>query len=481
MVDVSTDFSDVYDVVKMRFSIISPDQIIKNSVVPVFNTDLNEGGNLENPKCNGVNDPRMGPAHQGILCPTDDKTLQYCPGYFGHIELAKPVFWPEFMIRIGEVLKLICYNCSKLLVENRENDRGSDRLAFDVAMRLKGQARAARLKKNFTPKKVCPHCQAPQPKYTREQNTKIIAEFKSSDSATSRRIQFSAERVKVIFSRMTNEDIEALGYHRHYSRPEWMICTVFPVPPPAIRPSSMRIDTSQRSEDDLTIKLIDMVKFNRELYKKLQSDAQYSNIDDYIQLLQVHVAAFVNNDLNGGYKVMRKSGGTFKSIVSRFKHKTGRIRGNLMGKRANFSARSVITGDPSLSVEEVGVPIHIAMNLTYPETVTRRNIDWLTGLVRNGPFVWPGAKSYVPRGRSPDKPNQLRPLALTNQLKNVTLKFGDIVNRQLMNGDLVLFNRQPSLHRMSMMSHRVRVLKGYTFRLQLAVVAPYNADFDGDL
>ena len=477
MVDPKTDFSDVYDVVKMRFSILSPDDIIKNSVVPVFNTELNEGSSLETPKCNGVNDPRMGPANQSsIICPIDENTYNNCPGYFGHIELAKPVFWPEFMQIIINVIRYTCYNCSKLLIETAGEERTADKLGFEVAQRLRGKQRYEKIKQ-LTPKRACLHCQAVQPKYSREQNTRIIAEFRTADSAGSvRRVQFSAERIRTILSRMTNDDIEALGFHRHYSRPEWMVCTMFPVAPPAIRPSTMRTDTSQRSEDDLTIKLVEIVKCNRELARKLASENSYNNIDDYVQLLQVHIAAFVNNDINGGYKVMRKSGGPFKSIVQRFKGKTGRIRGNLMGKRANFSARSVITGDPTISVEEVGVPYVIAMNLTYPEVVTALNIDKLTKLVHNGPFKFPGAKSIRKRGSGPDTLLQLKPLDQLNQLGTIRLQIGDTVNRHIVDGDHVLFNRQPSLHRMSMLSHRVRVLNGYTFRLQLAVVAPYNAD-----
>lgn len=198
-----------------------------------------------------------------------------------------------------------------------------------------------------------------------ENNTKIVATFGAGD--TVRRVQFTAERVREVFSHITDDDAETFGFDRQLSRPEWMVCTILPVPPPAIRPASLRLDTSQRSEDDLTFKLVEIVKFNRELAKKLQSDTPLVNIDAYVQLLQVHVAALVNNDLNGGYKVIRKSGGAIKSIVQRLKGKTGRIRGNLMGKRADFSARSVITGDPSLSVEEVGVPHAIATNLTFPE------------------------------------------------------------------------------------------------------------------
>ena len=489
MADGVSDYSDVYKVTGVQFSILSPDEIIQNSVASVFQTDINEGSSIDQPKCNGVNDPRMGPSHQksSMLCPTDDNTFKNCPGYFGHIQLAKPVFWPQYMSGasggiIKTILRYVCYNCSSLLIDNDPTSESNERAVFQSAQRLKGRKRYVRIKDKIKVNqgRPCPKCHAPKPNYVVENNTRLIAQFKTNDGSSKRHINFSAERVRTIFSRMLDEDIEALGFSAKYSRPEWMICTVFPVPPPAIRPSSMRVDTSQRSEDDLTIKLLEIIKFNKELAKKLQSDATYTNIEEYVQLLQVHVAAFVNNDVNSGYKVMRKSNTNVKSLVSRFKGKTGRIRGNLLGKRANFSARSVITGDPSISVEEVGVPAEIAMNLTYPEIVTKLNVDWLTKLVRNGPNKYPGAKSIKKRGSKSSVLQQLKPLQQLNQLDRVELKAGDTVNRHLLNGDLVLFNRQPSLHRMSMMAHRVRVLKGRTFRLQLAVVKPYNADFDGD-
>ena len=486
MVDLQTDFSEVYNVVQVQFSLLSPDEIIQNSVVPVTNTDINEGSSADTPKCNGVNDPRMGPStpssQSQIICPTDEQTFDNCPGYFGHIPLSKPVFWPQYISGNGgggivkTVLKFICYKCSKLLIDF---DKPTEKTNFDNSQRRKGRNRYDSFK-NLNPKKNCGSCQAPQPKYCVEQNTKLVAEFRQDNDKAPRRVQFTAELVKSIFSRMTDESIVAMGFDPKLSRPEWMICSVFPNPPPAIRPSSLRIDTSQRAEDDLTVKLLEIVKYNKELAKKLKSEVRADNIDAYIQLLQVHIASYVNNDVNNGYKVMRKSGAAFKSLVTRFKGKTGRIRGNLMGKRANFSARSVITGDPSISVGEVGVPYKIAMVLTYPDIVTPLNKEKLTALVRNGPNKYPGARSIRRRGRPIHILQKLLPLDQLNQLDTIELEFGDIVNRHLMDGDFVLFNRQPSLHRMSMMSHRVRVLNGHTFRLQLAVVNPYNADFDGD-
>lgn len=473
MEDLTVDYSDVYNVSELYFSVLSPEEIINNSVVQVFNTELNEGSSLDTPRCNGVNDPRMGPpTGSTIICPTDDLTSKGgCPGYFGHIDLSKPVFWPQFMPIIQTLLRMVCYNCSHLLIDF-EDERGNDRLVYRAAQRLKGRARYDRIKKKITPRKACPGCQAPQPVIKRENHTRVIAEFKQPDGGV-KRVNFSAERVRLILARITDEDAEGLGFSRYYSRPEWFVCTVFPVAPPSIRPSSTRNDSSQRSEDDLTMTLLNIVKLNRELGRKLQGDVD--GLDEYVNLLQFHVTSYVNSELAGAYKAVRKSGQPTKSIVSRFKGKTGRIRGNLMGKRANFSARSVITGDPTLSVEEVGVPYKIAMKLTYPavsvlqllprstlfvtfhgghihlepvlQVVTEFNIEQLTQLVRNGPFAYPGANSYRKKGSKSTILVQLHSLWRLNQLDTVELQIGDVVNRHMLDGDLVLFNRQPSLHR----------------------------------
>ncbi|KAI8344064.1 hypothetical protein BC941DRAFT_407662, partial [Chlamydoabsidia padenii] len=163
-----------------------------------------------------------------------------------------------------------------------------------------------------------------------------------------------------------------------------------------------------------------------------------------------------------------------KSIRARLKGKEGRLRGNLMGKRVDFSARTVITGDPNLSLDEVGVPRSIARNLTYPEIVTSYNIDKLQALVRNGPLEHPGAK-YVIRDNG-----ERIDLRYRQRAGEIPLQLGYRVERHIVDGDVVIFNRQPSLHKMSMMGHRIRVMPYSTFRLNLSVTSPYNADFDGD-
>ena len=263
-----------------------------------------------------------------------------------------------------------------------------------------------------------------------------------------------------------------MGFSRLWCRPDWMMSTVLAIPPPQVRPSVLQ-DNNQRSEDDLTQKLIDIIKANITLSEKIAKKATKRAIDEWTMVLQYHIATLVNNDIPGVAQSAQRSGRPLKSLQQRLGSKEGRIRNNLQGKRVEFSARSVITPDPNISVAELGVPTKIAMNLTFPERVTAFNIDRLYALVQNGPDVYPGAKSIQRLdGRSIG-------LKHVNTKKQILYE-GDIVHRHLLDGDPVLFNRQPSLHRMSMMCHRVRVLEGSTFRLNVSVTKPYNADFDGD-
>ena len=144
-----------------------------------------------------------------------------------------------------------------------------------------------------------------------------------------------------------------------------------------------------------------------------------------------------------------------------------------MGKRVDFSARSVITPDPNIEIDQLGVPIKIAINLTYPEKVNHFNKERLEKMLENGPKKWPGVKNIVKKNS--------KKVTITDKNKDeIEIEYGDIVNRHINDGDYVLFNRQPSLHKMSMMGHRIVVMKGNTFRLNVSVTPPYNADFDGD-
>ena len=245
------------------------------------------------------------------------------------------------------------------------------------------------------------------------------------------------------------------------------------VPPPAVRPS-IKQDSQQRSEDDLSHIFVNIIKANITLKDKIKNNGAENVINDWTTVLQYYIATMIDNNIPGVASVAQRSGRPLKSIKERINGKQGRVRGNLMGKRVDFSARSVITPDPNLSIKELGVPLKIAMNMTKPVTVTDNNKQFLLTLVRNGPDNFPGAKIVQ---RKNGENISLRYI----DRESITINNGDTVHRHLMDGDYVLFNRQPTLHRMSMMSHVVKVLKrGNTFRMNVADTKPYNADFDGD-
>ncbi|CAG2054450.1 unnamed protein product, partial [Timema podura] len=226
--------------------------------------------------------------------------------------------------------------------------------------------------------------------------------------------------------------------------------------------------------DDLTHKLADIIKSNNELLRNEQAGAAAHVLSENIKMLQFHVATLIDNDMPGLPRAMQKSGKPLKAIKARLKGKEGRIRGNLMGKRVDFSARTVITPDPNLRIDQVGVPRSIAQNMTFPEIVTPFNIDKMQELVRRGNSQYPGAK-YIVRDNGERIDLRFHPKS-----SDLHLQCGYKVERHIRDGDLVIFNRQPTLHKMSMMGHRVKVLPWSTFRMNLSCTSPYNADFDGD-
>ena len=264
-----------------------------------------------------------------------------------------------------------------------------------------------------------------------------------------------------------------MGFSPLWSRPDWMVCQVMIVPPPAIRPS-VKHDAQQRSEDDLSHILVNIIKTNKTLQEKIQANAPANVIDDWTMVLQYYVATQVDNKIPGVASVAQRSGRPLKSIKDRLNGKGGRMRGNLMAKRVDFSARSVITADPNISIKELGIPMKVAKNITKPVVVNSLNKNFLLALVRNGPDVYPGAKIL-------DKKNGESITLRYIDRDSIVLEEGDIVHRHMMDGDAILFNRQPTLHRMSMMCHIARIMKrGDTFRMNVADTKPYNADFDGD-
>jgi len=459
--------SNVENVIGMQFGIFSPEEIENQSVAEITKQETYMNNE---PVIGGLFDPRMGVLDHGKRCKSCEQYNYFCPGHFGHIRLARPVFYVHFMPMIIKVLKCVCISCSALLCKNNieEIEKKNNKTRWlDVCVQCSTVKRCG--------EKNSEGCGAKQPnKYIKDGISKIYAEWKDDSSDNeNKRLLLTAEHIKKIFSRITDEDCEIMGFTKNWCRPDWMICTNLLVPPPQVRPTVQQ-DNTQRMDDDLTHKLVDIIKANKIIKQKIENDSAASIIDDWTQVLQYHVATFIDNEIPGIPAAQQRSGRPLKSVRQRLKAKEGRVRGNLMGKRVDYSARSVITPDPNISIDQLGVPYQIAMNLTFPEVVTKFNIKKLYMYIRNGPKKYPGANSIK---RISDGKNIS--LSYVN-LDIIKLNIGDIVHRHLLNEDVVLFNRQPSLHKMSMMAHRVKVMSHSTFRLNVSVTGPYNADFDGD-
>ena len=314
--------------------------------------------------------------------------------------------------------------------------------------------------------------------YVRTYLRKLVQEVISLDKPVTIRqgdYKLTASEVRERLERISDEDSYVLGINPEVARPEWLVLTVLPVPPVTVRPS-ITLDTGERSEDDLTHKLVDILRINQRLLENMEAGAPQLIVEDLWELLQYHVTTYFDNEASGVPPARHRSGRPLKTLTQRLKGKEGRFRSNLSGKRVNFSARTVISPDPNISINEVGVPEMIAKEVTVPVYVNEWNMDEMIKYIENGPDIHPGA-NYVIRkdGRKIRVRNEE-----TKELILEQLEPGFIIERHLKDGDMVLFNRQPSLHRMSMMAHEVRVLPYKTFRLNLCVCPPYNADFDGD-
>ncbi|KAI0007643.1 beta and beta-prime subunits of DNA dependent RNA-polymerase [Xylariaceae sp. FL0662B] len=479
---------------EIQFGLLSPEEVKNMSVVHVMYPETMDETRTK-PRVNGLNDSRMGSVDRSVKCGTCMENMSECPGHFGHIELAKPVYHPGFIKKVKKILEIVCHNCSKVL-EDRDNPE------FAAAVNTRdAKTRFQRVWTICKGKKECSNevpkdddkeyepgnkpksqghggCGNSQPD-VRQTALQLWAHYNlhnEEGQKTKEKRLITPETALNILKHISDEDLQDMGLNKDYSRPEWMILTVLPVPPPPVRPSISMDGTGQglRNEDDLTYKLGDIIRANGNVRQAIQEGSPAHISAEFEQLLQYHVATLMDNDIAGQPQALQKSGRPVKSIRSRLKGKEGRLRGNLMGKRVDFSARTVITGDANISLDEVGVPRSIARILTYPETVTPYNISRLHKLVQNGPNEHPGAKYVI---RSDGTRIDLRHHKRAGQ---ISLEYGWKVERHLQDGDYIIFNRQPSLHKESMMGHRVKVMPYSTFRLNLSVTSPYNADFDGD-
>ena len=453
----------------INFGVLPPFEISRMARVTITRPELYESDGT--PVMGGPRDPHFGAIEPGEVCPVCGNRRDNCPGHFGKIDLARPVLIPYYSDHVNAVLQGTCRACSRILIPEEQAKR-----QLRILRTLK--SKWPQLAKNFVREvrkqaaqnSICPYCGAKQ------YRIRYIRPVVFYEERPEGEIRLTPIEIRDRLEKVRNEDAELLGLDPEVARPEWMVAAVLPVPPLSVRPP-ITLETGLKSEDDLTHALVEIIRQNERLKHYLTTSAPETMVEDAWIALQHMIAAYIDNELPNVFVLQHRGGRPLKTLAQRLKGKEGRLRGNLSGKRVNYSARTVISPDPEISINEVGVPKEIAMVLTYPLKVTPENIEEARRYILNGPYKWPGA-TYLVKARTKTKID-LRYHKNHKQLAE-TLEVGDVVERHLLDGDIVLFNRQPSLHRMSILAHRARIMPGKTFRLNPLVCPPYNADFDGD-
>lgn len=473
-----------YGTVKyLQFGIASPTEILQQSVCEIDSTGLRNYA-----QAGTVYDPRMGVLGNNKECQTCGNDTIVCPGHFGHITLEEPVIHPKYFKTILSILKCVCHTCSACLVTK-------DQAELLGLLKFKLHRRFKEMTEKCVKVELCPRCEDPSPIYTTKDN-KIKMTYNKNKTA----IELTTREIYEILTKISNDDYTLMGFnqqlsnnekfkkekilidddviHRHQSRPEWLIFTVLPVLPPVARPYSFR--DGEQHDDDLTDKYVSIVKANQ----KLRDDKANKHLEQtkgrkrtkltekerkkIVYELEEHIRTLIDNS---DEKSKISGGRAHKGIKERISSKEGHMRKNIMGKRVDFSARTVIGGGAMLETNQLEVPIEIAEKLTRPEFVHSGNIAKLQKLVNEKK-----ANIVFRNG------NQILLKFATKQwTKEFQLQPNDVVERHLQDDDWLLFNRQPTLRIESMMGLRVKVTPhGQTFRFNLAATKAFNADYDGD-
>lgn len=485
------------DISSIQFGILSAEEIVERSVCRVDNSKFNGA--------NSVYDLRMGSMEQDDKCITCQLIPKECPGHSGHISLNTFILHPMYLRQITNFLKCLCIKCYRIVLSE-------DHLNLDGILRYQTESRFEKIVDKLEKIDSCYFCKSPKPKISFQQKTNDISmRFKE------KKIVLKENEIKNIFDNMNNDDIRILGFNSKYMHPKNLVLSVIPVIPPRARPYVMA-DTIT-CDDDITTQYVEIIKANRNLIDENMNESRKYKI---IQTLNFRIKTLMNNSQG---KARHTNGRPLKGIKERLSGKDGLIRSNLMGKRRNQSGRSVISADPTLRTDELVVPEKIAKNLTMPETVNTFNKEYLQKLIDNGKanfvikddgktkinlnyamlkkgtsLLWGdkilrNGKEIIPFSQEFKQikkkfqlikgdiiirnGEQIKDIELP-KIKPFNIEIGDIVERQLKNGDIILFNRQPTLHRGSMLAKRIIIRDNKTFRFNLASTKSFNADFDGD-
>lgn len=481
----SREFREFKEISGISFGILSSEEIKSQSVVEITSYKIALDDPVHNR--NGLYDPRLGSVKSGTYCETCGRDGSECTGHFGHITLHRPVIHPLFINHVMILLKFFCVKCYTLLPRIPEKLKFKQRF-LSMCDSVKKQ-----------PVQECRACGSIQPEYrvSTSDNCTVI----QSDGAV-----LSADTCLRRFENVDDDTVRLIGLDPVLVHPRNFIITAFPIIPTCCRP----FVTSDGStcDDDLTYQLGEIVK-NNILFSQTNDERFYWNL-----LFRIHT--YFNNSQKKAKHAT--TGRAIRGLKDRIAGKTGILRNNLLGKRVNQSGRTVAGPDTFIDIDTAIVPKAMADILTVVEHVNPINIVQMNLLLKNGGInyvirngkkintniVASGSEGIFRHGdviRGADFTVKCvvtdtrnvpklcdgdavirdgRQIQQLQKSENLTLEVGDCVYRKLRDGDMVLLNRQPTLHKASMMAFRAKILPINTIKINLAVSSPFNCDFDGD-
>lgn len=408
----------------------------------------------------GVYDKRMGSTSYHWKCNTCMQYKVACPGHHGMLRLNYPVKQPMFVQSLMHMLKVICHQCGQVITDNIPRVK-----EYNIVPEI--------AKKSHKDIKECVHCGFPVRKISAEKHTPYVFDIHTVD-ANDRVVkqELTNDVISKILGRVTEETAALIGWRRNH--PRVLVSSILRVAPNTIRPDIRKIGGGKSSSNDTTALLKSIVEKNMAIEPiDEKTDVEGTQVD-LRRIMELYVGTMIKGS-GAGADAQRLTTASNKppmSINGRLIGKNGHYRRLLLGKRMFMISRAVITTDPRIRVTELGVPKSIASRIQVCETVQAFNIKQLTMFFMNRRTKYPGVTDVIINGKK---------LRVDRIPEDYTLKFGDVVFRDLIDGDWILFNRQPSLTYASIGAHRVRIVEnGLCLRLNVSACPPYNADFDGD-
>ena len=472
------------DMKGLSFCLLNDDLLQSKSVMSIDASEGSKRTTSSSGHISTVFDPRLGTVTPGVLCSTCSTPPEICNGHTGHITLCAPVVSALFLPIITKILNSICIACGTLLLTLSEEKR-------EDIMRIQSKKRLTEVSnRSLKIRGPCQSCKFEQPLKWSLVDTVLLRPIWPNHMDHMPVV--TPHHISLLLSLITRTDANMFGFNGSTSHPSSMVIGLFPIPPTMVRPNR-----SSRLEDDLSVRLRTIVQANAALFEsahelnlsiKEDLSEQTSARPEWKPQHQRNKKVLVPEHLEAYFELQRQCAGfqdskyctkndldygrELSSVRHRFsatRNRRGRVRANILGKRGDFTARAVASPNTYMEPHEVGVPFRICQHLTMKERVCVYNYQKMQLLVHKGPDGYPGANYVEHNGEK-----FLLPFYKDK------LQLGDIVHRHLRRGDMVIMNRQPSLHRFSMMGYSVVPMVCNTFQLHLSVTKAHNLDYDGD-